>query len=101
MRLSRVFIGLVALVGCGGASGLDCSDCPDDELCWTTSDFDGSVTKGCMPWPEVCADEPTCDCVNDRSNNPTACDELGWQQNSDACSVIDGRPVLSCVSTLG
>ena len=93
---------LIVLASCGGtSSGIDCADCPTDQLCWTTSDFDGSVLNGCMDWPEHCSEDPTCDCVNDISGNTTACDDLGWVQNSDACGIVEERAVLSCVSTLG
>lgn len=84
--------------GCDRVSGTACADCPADQLCWTTTDFDGSVLNGCMDWPEACSEEQTCECVND---NSATCNELGWEQNSEACTVIDDREVLSCVSTLG
>ena len=100
-RLMLLFVSLV-LASCSvGTSGTDCADCPADELCWTTTDFDGSVRNGCMAWPDHCAEDQTCDCVGDISGDTTACDDLGWVQNSDACGVVEGRAVLSCVSTLG
>jgi hypothetical protein len=51
-----------------------------------------------MGWPAECLDEPTCACVN---ATDSTCDALGWVQNSEACTIIEDRAVLSCVSTLG
>lgn len=85
-------------VPAGAPEGVDCSTCEDRELCWYTLNEDGKLRAfGCDSFPRDCIADPSCDCVNDSPEK--ACD--GYEQNSDACTVIDGVQVLECISTLG
>jgi len=90
-------------LACGDPEpSLDCSVCGEDELCWYTTDFDGSLSgSGCIPWPSACADERSCACVNTSTGAGEGCDGMGYVQNSNACEVEESEPVLYCVSTLG
>lgn len=81
---------------------LDCSGCSEDELCWYTTDFDGSLSgSGCIAWPAACADDRSCECVNASTGTGEGCDTMGYVQNSNACAIEESEPVLYCVSTLG
>ena len=99
---------LLALFGAWGlACGdpeptLDCSGCADDELCWYTTDFDGSLSgSGCIDWPAACDTDRTCGCVNASTGEGEGCEAMGYVQNSNACAEEEAEPVLYCVSTLG
>ena len=81
---------------------LDCSGCTGDQLCWYTTDFDGSLSEsGCLPWPAACDADRSCACVNASTESGEGCDAMGYVQNSGACALEDAEPVLYCVSTLG
>lgn len=88
------------------ATGPDCSACSDDELCWYTIDFDDAYITHCDPWPSWCEDDRSCDCLETETSPDEGvlyCEtsEVGGAQNTDACEVIDDRPVLFCETRLG
>jgi hypothetical protein len=97
-------------VGCGGGDGgaadtpfpedIDCEMCAEDEVCWYTTDFDGTLHQsGCLDLPADCQEDRSCDCVN--ASDESVCDQVGWVQNGDACETIEDIPVVECISTLG
>ncbi len=89
----------------GSSSGTepDCSGCSDDELCWYTVDFDDSVTTTCAAWPQWCDTDRTCDCLETQTDpdGQKFCDSIGAAQNTNACELVDERPVLFCETRLG
>lgn len=89
--------------GTTGSTEPDCSACGDDQLCWYTIDFDDAVLTTCAPWPDWCAEDQTCDCIDTQTNadGMLYCDTIGGAHNSNACEEIDGRPVLFCETRLG
>jgi hypothetical protein len=71
MRLRlRIAIGLTIGLALGSACAdgkgrRTCRSCDDDELCARYgSDISGEPdTYACEPWPNLCADDPTCACL--------------------------------------
>lgn len=98
---------IVVGLGCGDDEsdtgfphGIDCSSCSGAQVCWYTLDEEGSLSdSGCLALPAECSQPASCDCVNAATEK--ACDQVGWQQNSDACTTVQEVPVVECISTLG
>lgn len=98
--LSLTMVVLSFISSCGDT--IDCSGCSEDEICWYSTDYDGSLDgNGCFPWPAACESDRTCECVNSQTESNEACWTVGVQ-NSGACSLDEnGEPLLSCETTLG
>ena len=97
---------LLALLGCDGEpsesqapEGFDCAVCTLDEMCWEAEDYDGSLVGGCMDLPSDCRDDPSCDCINASSED--FCGSVGGIANGNPCRVVEDRPLVHCVITLG
>lgn len=86
--------------GSGLPHGIDCSACSEQQVCWYTLDYDGSVDRvGCLALPVECPEPADCDCIN--TVEEQVCDQVGWVQNGNACSTHDSVAVVECISTLG
>lgn len=93
---------IISIAACGGSTSneIDCDVCADDEVCWYTTNVEGSTSdSGCLSLPAACVDDQSCDCIN--SEPASTCEQVGFEQNSNACSVVDDAPLVYCVSTLG
>ena len=96
---------LLAPFGCGetteseASEPFDCAACTLDEMCWEAEDYDGSLVGGCLDLPSDCRDDPSCECINASSED--FCHSVGGIANSDPCRVVEGRPLVHCVITLG
>lgn len=109
MRSIGAFGLIIALVlGCGEDSpptpeDVDCSSCGSD-LCWYDYDIDADEFVGhCAPWPQQCLADQSCACLNTETDldGNLFCTGVGGAQNTDACELVNGRPLIYCETNLG